>query len=134
MHVKLDENPNGTTFLPMSEVVSRLSAFNQPGCDHVTIVFYNFISFTVKPKNLVSECHVERCLIRVVWECCKRKQGYCLCPFVVVGDEISRIIQGPQLTDWICTMKLACSPRMFPLCSGRNKVTIEYEDDEGASD
>ncbi|KAK4025010.1 hypothetical protein OUZ56_010516 [Daphnia magna] len=54
MHEKLDKNPNGTTFLPMSELVFRLSAFHRPGCDHVTIVFHNFTSFTVKSHNLTA--------------------------------------------------------------------------------
>ncbi|KZS18688.1 Uncharacterized protein APZ42_015234 [Daphnia magna] len=53
MHEKLDKNPNGTTFIPLSELVFRLCAFHRPGCDHVTIVFYNFTSFTVKSQNLM---------------------------------------------------------------------------------
>ncbi|KAI9558467.1 hypothetical protein GHT06_015254 [Daphnia sinensis] len=54
MHGKVDKNANGITFLPMSELVMRLSAFHRPGIDKVTIVFHNFTSLTVKSQNLMA--------------------------------------------------------------------------------
>ncbi|KZS08407.1 Uncharacterized protein APZ42_027621 [Daphnia magna] len=137
MHEKLDKNPNGTTFLPMSELVFRLSAFHRPGCDHVTIVFHNFTSFTVKSQNLtaiLSDFEKANVMLKDVsfvsyGNVANGPKGTVFALFVVVGDEMSRIVQECQLTDWINSIKSACSARMFPLCSGRNKAAIEYEDE-----
>ncbi|XP_045027437.1 uncharacterized protein LOC116919777 [Daphnia magna] len=137
MHEKLNKNPNGNTFIPLSELVFRLCAFHRPGYDHVTIVFYNFTSFTVKSQNLMAILSdFEKASVTlqdvsfVSYGNLTHCNGTVFDPFVVAGNEMSRIIKERQLTDWISSIKLACSARMFPLCSGRNRAAFDNEDDE----
>ncbi|KAK4005527.1 hypothetical protein OUZ56_007233 [Daphnia magna] len=53
MNTRLLKNSNGNTFLPLSELIARLSCFYRPGLDHITIVFYTFTALSVKAQNLL---------------------------------------------------------------------------------
>ncbi|KAK4023956.1 hypothetical protein OUZ56_009348 [Daphnia magna] len=113
MHEKLNKNPNGNTFIPLSELVFRLCAFHRPGYDHVTIVFYNFTSFTVKSQNLMAILSdFEKASVTlqdvsfVSYGNLTHCNGTVFDPFVVAGNEMSRIIKERQLTDWISSIKL----------------------------
>ncbi|KAI9559460.1 hypothetical protein GHT06_013450 [Daphnia sinensis] len=109
-----NKNSNGVTYLPIYQLVARLSTLHRPGLNKVTIaVFYNFTSFTVKPKNLtaiLSDFEKTNVMLKDVsfvsyGNVAKGKGGTVFAPFVVAGDEMSRVIQERQLSDWIKSMK-----------------------------
>lgn len=63
------------------------------------------------------------------------RKGTVFSPFVLGEEELLSIIKQRQSTDWINSMKLACTARMFPLWPQWEMAAIENgEDDQEASD